>query len=83
MCTLSALMHLAKGEEAESFGAIFKYSKSHTLLSSSCSLNLSFKTYSMALTSWFVVRSTCMGQQLGSSSTYTSSTSPHRFRRIQ
>ena len=39
------------GEEAESFGAFFKYSMSYTLLSSSCFLNLSFKTYSMAFTS--------------------------------
>ena len=79
MCTLSVLMHLAGGEEAENSGAFFKYSWSHTLLSSSCFLNLSFKTYSMAFTSWFVVRSTCMGQQLGSFSTDRSSTKPHRY----
>ena len=51
MCTLSALMHLAEGEEAESFVACFQCSASRTFLSSSCFLNLSFKTYSMAFTS--------------------------------
>ena len=51
MCTMSALTCLAGGEEAKSFKALYEDSMSHTLLSSSCFLNLSFRTYSIAFTS--------------------------------